>query len=568
MSKPSFENIDRWFFEYTEGNLSPDQIREFDAFLERYPSLKEELGVWSDAKISPESVENADWDSLKKPVAPFSLPLVALSVGVFIVGIAAYLWTLLPEEKRYAQSELDTAIISVEDGNVFSNKILAGSGKVEAANENPGTDAESVLQGESPKVNQRSKAALNIDQDVTDENIREDKPQGIDLSGDYKKMTAAAEKNMRTTREVRKRSNTDAVAADLPEIREYLGEDRDVIRDNDAVDYSKRIVDQSNTFKRKVSRLMHKIKRMADHPVALKNTKNRYFHVPMMTGFAANAGMVGSARGNRLQMTTRNQWVGETNQQLRNTISWDGYVYALRGGLGIDLNYNIYRGNTIEDWQTGLTYSPKFSLNKNVSIEPALRFKMGVKKLDIAPQSFGQTIEMDRNNVVAMFDNANQPPGTELWYRDLGLGLMLNTKWFYAGVNVDNVGGHYNNYYSSDSNGDFRAQSNFKAIAGTEYESLNRDIRLSGYAFYQNFGALNELWAGVNTQYKWMQLGVAANNNADIAGSAGIVFNKLALHYNIDYVESQLLVKKQLSHQITLRLLLPPSRYAAKFLKI
>ncbi len=566
MSKPSFENIDRWFFEYTEGNLSPDQIKEFDAFLESYPSLKEELEIWSDAKISSGPLEGGDWESLKKPVVPFSMPLAALIFGVLIIGAAAYWWTLMPGEKRYAQADLDTAIIGVEDKAVFANKVLASSN----SSDEKDNEASNIKRVSAEIIQKSNKQAVSAQAIIDDADTKIDGDDVDQLSGDYKKLIAAEEHEKRDASLHREQLYPNAIADDLPEIRSYLDhkEQRDHNDVEDKVDYSKRIVDQSNTFKRKISRLLRKVKRMADHPVALKNTKNQYFHVPMMTGFAANAGMVGAARGNRVQMTTRNQWVGEASQQLQNTISWDGYVYALRGGLGVDFNYNTYRENTVEDWQAGLTYSPKFSLSKNVSLEPALRFKMGVKKLDIPAQSLGQSIEMDRNNVVAMFDNANQPTGTELWYRDVGLGLMLNTKWFYAGLNVDNVGGHYNNYYSSQPQGDFRANTNFKAVAGTEYESLSRDMRLSGYVFYQNFGALNELWAGANAQYKWMQFGMAVNNNADIAGSAGVVFNKLSLHYNVDYVESQLLARKQLSHQITLRVLLPPSRYAAKFLKI
>ena len=566
MSKPSFENIDRWFFEYTEGNLSPDQIKEFDAFLELYPSLKEELEIWSDARISSEPLEEGDWESLKKPVVPFLIPLAAFIFGVLIIGAAAYWWTLLPGEKRYAQADLDTAIIGVEDQAVFANKVLANS-----SSQDENDDEVSNIKSVSSRITQKSNKEVLTARIVQDDDDTEaDADRRDQLSRDYKKFIAAEEHEGLDAPHHREQLYRNAIAADLPEIRSYL--DHKVERRHkgieDEVNYSKRIVDQTNTFKRKISSLMRKVKRMADHPVALKNTKNQYFHVPMMTGFAANAGMVGAARGNRVQMTTRNQWVGEANQQLKNTISWDGYVYALRGGLGVDFNYNTYRENTVEDWQAGLTYSPKFSLSKNVSLEPALRFKMGVKKLDIPAQSLGQSIEMDRHNVVAMFDNANQPTGTELWYRDVGLGIMLNTKWFYAGLNVDNVGGHYNNYYSAQPQGDFRANTNFKAIAGTEYESLSRDMRLSGYVFYQNFGTLNELWAGANAQFNWLQFGMAVNNNAGIAGSAGVAFNKLALHYNVDYVESQLLAKKQLSHQITLRVLLPPSRYAAKFLKI
>lgn len=54
MSNPSFENIDRWFFEYTEGNLSPAQVEQLESFISAHPELQGELEVWKQAHVSEE----------------------------------------------------------------------------------------------------------------------------------------------------------------------------------------------------------------------------------------------------------------------------------------------------------------------------------------------------------------------------------------------------------------------------------------------------------------------------------------------------------------------------------
>jgi hypothetical protein len=361
----------------------------------------------------------------------------------------------------------------------------------------------------------------------------------------------------------------DVQSNDLPEIINYLnGEDQ--INASTLAERSTDVkkVEVAGSFKRKMRSILRKIKRMADQPIALKNTKDQYFHVPMMTGFTANYGMVGSARGNRFQLTSRNQWVGHANQQLQNTASWDGYVYALRGGLGVDVSYNDYQNSAIQNYSAALTYSPKFSINKNVSIEPALRFKMGVVDVNSNAPIIGSNIEMLRSNVTPLFVDEGNPIGSKLWYRDLGAGIMLNTKWFYAGLNVDNLGRHYKNYYSSDINANHRESTHLTGVIGTEYESLTKDMKISGYALFQNYGELNELWGGVNAQYKWIQGGVATSTNLGMAASLGVVFDKVSLHYNLDRTYSMLKNEKLLSHQLTMRILMKPSRYAAKFLNM
>ena len=53
MSGPSFENIDRWLFEYVEGNLTNEQIRQLEAFLLDHPEFDLDLDSWQMTKVEP-----------------------------------------------------------------------------------------------------------------------------------------------------------------------------------------------------------------------------------------------------------------------------------------------------------------------------------------------------------------------------------------------------------------------------------------------------------------------------------------------------------------------------------
>ena len=53
MSGPSFENIDRWLFEYVEGNLTNEQILQLEAFLLDHPEFDLDLDSWQMSKVEP-----------------------------------------------------------------------------------------------------------------------------------------------------------------------------------------------------------------------------------------------------------------------------------------------------------------------------------------------------------------------------------------------------------------------------------------------------------------------------------------------------------------------------------
>ncbi|MDA9072069.1 hypothetical protein N9J85_00060 [bacterium] len=43
MSKIGLHNYEAWFLDYSEGNLTENQMMELEVFLEQHPNLKQEL---------------------------------------------------------------------------------------------------------------------------------------------------------------------------------------------------------------------------------------------------------------------------------------------------------------------------------------------------------------------------------------------------------------------------------------------------------------------------------------------------------------------------------------------
>ena len=60
------ENYEAYFLDYIEDNLSPKEIDMLIVFLEKNPTLKNELEFYDEISLSPSSSSTFDNNSLKK----------------------------------------------------------------------------------------------------------------------------------------------------------------------------------------------------------------------------------------------------------------------------------------------------------------------------------------------------------------------------------------------------------------------------------------------------------------------------------------------------------------------
>lgn len=563
MSNLSFENIDRWLFEYTEGNLSNSQVNQLENFVFLHPELNIDLEAWKSSKVEKETVA---FDAIAYQQGSHLLGLIWLSAAsTFLIFALTYAFSpsLFTVKNKYQAQPIDVAFIMSNETETetyeFNNQLALNTNDFSAnKNSNKAVNSdenESVTSQRNAYVNNNQFSLKNSNALVAAEQKENNpRPDLSDVLVDQ--LVNRVADNGKSKK-----------APKLDDVIASLSKNEDIA--NERSSYSKKTNSykgKNMTLKKRFSSMARQLKKMADQPVALRNSKDPHFHAPFMTGFNSNFGMVGTLMRNRFQSTSRNQWVSNENQQLMTNFSWDNYIYQLRGGLGVDATYSSYGNGGLENYNVAITYSPKLSISNNVSLEPAMRFKTGMTSLDNQSNIIGRDIEFRRQQVQGVFTNGETPIGSQLWYRDLGVGMLLNTKWFYAGVNMDNVHRHYNNYYSADLNADHRASHHFTSIIGTEYTPIGKSLTYSAYAIHQKFGELNEVWFGGNVQWNWIQVGAGMNNHKDLGASFGFTFDQFSLMYNLDYIESKLLDQQLLSHQITMRVLLRPNRFAAKYL--
>jgi hypothetical protein len=557
MSNPSFDNIDKWLFEYTEGNLSSHHENQLNQFLVKNPEFEMDLDAWESAKVEASVEVYADTDSHhRKPIAWMLSSSIFVSAGLAL-GIGWFALNNIENStqvesvartneityiKKIRQNSLNTSSDSIDFTLSWSQSTK------DFLNLTPSNSTSKPL-SKGNAVGQSSRTIKNKELIAT---------RGINILKDINEKLG----DIKTTNllsEISKTENIETIDVYTASQTDYK---RSVNLNDNAIENTK-AVSRSNegissnynkSISAKLKSTIRKIIRMTDNPIALTNSKDIYYHTPGMQALDVNFGSVGSLLVPRIQSLSRAQWTGHGNQQIYNQISFDTYVREIRGGIGVQLNHVHYGNGAYQVGQFALMYSPKFSVTKNVVLEPAIRFKMGNKRLSNQKMVPGQLVELDRQNEL-IYENESLNTSTQnLWYKDVGFALMSNTKWFSAGIQIDNIGRHYSKVFESSDENDY-AERHITATLGTDYVSRTKLFSFSPYIMYQKMENLSEIWGGSIFRYKKFIFGGGISSLGDYAGSIGIKTNRLMITYAVDNTQSVLAKEGLFSQQFTLRIL-------------
>ena len=591
MSNPSFSNIDRWLFELMEGNLSEEQVAQLETFLIQHPELDVDRDMWELSKVDNFVVAYPHTDKIirRRPVGLFMSMGMASIAGIIALGTVMY-WPSAVEQSTSvltSQTKTKKTIHKVDLQSAetqTTSEDVTGSGTMAATATS--TFQEVVPQAIQNQVGVEQTDRSNVEMASGEMANTIDSPNNVTNENSIH-LSSLQQINEQTTvvllsKQEEDKSVTTEEIEEVGAIHEQSELTEKVIQD---VSMNETVSEQEvkttttprttqthsvykETFSSKLRQAGRALSRMLDNPIALKNLKDPHYHLPGMQPTEVNFGSVGTLLATRVQTISRLQWAGQPNQQLINSVSVDGYSYGMRGGLGLVLSHSQYADGGIQNIQSSFTYSPKFSVSRNVIVEPSFRFTMGNKNIDPTKIQTGTMVEMERLNPHQFYAVGQMPIGRSLWYRDIGLGLSVNTRWFYASVQGDNLLKHADNIYSSNLTDIRRSGQHFIATIGTDYETRKENFGVSPYLVYQQYETLKEAWLGVNLRYKWITVGGAISSQLDPAVSVGIKFNHFMLAYNADMTHSEVLGKQFLSHQLTIRILTKPSRMGQRLLNL
>ena len=621
MSKPSFSNIDLWLFEYAEGNLSPEQASQLELFILEHPELDIDRDMWEMSKVNITPVAYPEQEKLykRKPVyGYFGAGVTAMSLILLISG---YFWlndsqlvhetneinashelgsttfsqaNSIETDLRTEISDLKNLVASLEEqmnverGNSFhvtqvrANLTTPQSATINANNrsESAGLELSNVASNNSESIsntNTSANSSFNQGVNIFSPTVEPVSPLVMELNNGNQEETSTLSNSQSNLTEllseITEENRIDPIAWQDMSATESQSFYSTRIDKNSSYNNSGFSSNYQDAFKYKFSKAMRSLQRMMDNPIALKNFRDPFYHVPGTITNDLNFGATGTVIAPRVQTMSRLQWEGTDQEMFSNEIAVDGYSYRLCGGIGLQVAHDFYNNGGIQRSQVAMTYSPKISVNRKISVEPAVRFKIGNKLLNASRMEGQSQVEMMAGNVIDYYTDGTSPVGRKLWYKDLGLGLNVNTEWFYASAQFDNIFQHRDNMYSANTENKRRAGTHFVATIGTDWESKKSswetqrgDFGLSPYLVYQKFENINELWAGANFRCYWFTIGGAISSNLDPAASLGVKFKNFSLMYNADYLHSGISENRSLSHQLTLRITGKPNRMGQRFL--
>jgi len=527
MTSPNFNNIDKWLFDYTEGNLSIKQESMLENYILNHPELEVDLDMWRLSNIKTSTSFVNDIEIAKKTYAINSYYVVNL-IGVILI-----------------------LLIGPQDHFESINKMISSE---------PFSKAQNVNNSTIPSIDHNKVVTLIETQDIDDPTIQylSMNSQNNTLLEENSYLADVSDENNSETRitHVNPLINHGSDALTLSKLPynfdltlNYSNSNLQIRNESESIAKD----DNSLSIKFKTKQLINKIDKLLSKNVALSNYRDHYYLIPGISSLDANLSSTGSVSQSRFQSVSRMRWFNTDQHKYTQQLSFDAYARPIRSGIGAQVNYESYADGTIQDWNAALILSPKIALSRNILLEPVAKLKMGNKLLDI------NKVE---NNTMAIFNSSSpqmfsydtsQNIGRKLWYRDIDLGLTLNTNMFYLGIQATNVLAHSEDIYQNNQNETYKTPTAFSMFAGTQYVSRNEKLSFHPYVYFRTINKENDYFAGFSLDLDKIFVGASYDFNNQYSGSLGLSLDRFALIIQSTNSYNPYLNQNLYTHQLTLR---------------
>ena len=554
--QPTHENIDRWLFDYTEGNLSAQQEQQLESFLMNHPDLELDLDAWELAKIDAAPMVFENKTSLYKKrnyktTFAFASLLLLLISGIVFFGNrtkeetqtnANNARTIKTSTVQKAPSTRKTTTTRVNADQLTSlaerqfiaipvstpyETSMALAGQIPPNQ----SELEQVSQNESSfdfsKRNVLSFASLDnaIENELTEMSLMNLFPLKNMLVVGYR--------------------------------TDFKNEKLSFTKENVLTDVSLGNID-----------LFRKIDQLLSKDIGLSNNQSYDYAITGQSNLDLNFSSVGTTSQTRFQaMSSMRSFDNPSQLKLVNQLSLDGYSRGMRAGFGIQANYDVFSEGLIKNSQVALIFSPKIALSRKISIEPALRFKMGTQTLNQDKLKNFSSVEMNNGQVNQFQFDSTLAIGQTLWSRDLDAGLSIHTPLFFLSAQINNVFRHNENIFTNDG-ATLRASNLWNVITGTQYTSRNEKLIFAPYALYQHSNYQQQLFGGFTFKAGKAQFGMSYGNLTTGNLSLGYVGENFALIGQSGFGTLQSTQQRTFTHQLTLRIHSSVSKKARRYISL
>jgi len=590
-------NLDKWFFDYFEGNLSSHEILELKDYLASNPSAHADFEAWKEtyqtskekskriplyAGASGLLVETSLLTRINWNVAA----LLAIVIGS--IGTIGYLSFQSPSFSESALSVIDNEELKAHFGTTTNN--------------------------EGINANQINEITSD---DLTHFNLNKQRMVRIDFNSIYFARNNYSNSNVNSTnsnRVVNDFNNSQSSRETHPDIVEYLfvnseSHINDFLSINKAksksastillnskgeleVDYNLISEDNLNTVfqkdkynfldftkvatrgfdrkkdKRKVTasdnnalisersfkgKSDDKVKKVRKNKsiakeLSLYNVHDPIFvksyQLPMQNNYAL-AGDLGLPR---VKFGVRDQFKNSFSNSITMNVSADWYLERLQAGIGVSAQKTALPNIDGTKESYGITYNQKFEIDRLKSFSLALTYNYNSFSLD--SDHLNSTFALNSGQDLNLNLSKQNVIGN-----DLALSTWYNGERFYGGFSVSNL------LLSKNTLANLLTGSNNRSIdysvqLGTDYKTMAySNFIVSPQLNYEKHSKTHELWLGSTFKYYWIVAGVSASTQKSAKAIAGIQNSKFRLMYGYDLNNSSPENGLFNSHELSLRIL-------------
>lgn len=270
-----------------------------------------------------------------------------------------------------------------------------------------------------------------------------------------------------------------------------------------------------------------------------------------------NPAFAGSEICPRFSMNYRNQWPGLGHSFVTYTASFDAYVSAVNGGVGLQLINDVQGDGVIKTTGLDAMYSYTLEVSKRFNIAGGFQASYVQRKLDWGSLVFPDMI--DEYYGIIYDTKETTPVSLSKDYFDFSAGAVGFGQNFYFGVAVHHLAQPEESFYnSSDAILPRKYTAHFGAKIPLQHRNYQRgELSLSPNFMYQRQLDFEQLNYGLYLQRKSVTFGVWVRNNLDFHFDSfimliGFVQDQFKFSYSYDLTVSNIAKETLGAHEVSL----------------
>lgn len=573
-------NIEKWCFDYFEGNLTSLERWEFERFILEHPEYQAEFEAWKSASDSDDDAVPAYMgaEALLVGATFYGSLAFRLSVGLVLtlaIGVLGYFQWGSVEKEYVSQSGLlemkwspddhKLAMITFNDYAYGDYEVKTNTSTSYVTNyvyetdNHYGDDPNSIEWSESNidlgdytlSINQNNESEENAYNELAYQelkNVSEDVlfSQGSKLKDNYEEddKTLFEHLGIDHSRYSFLNFNNSKVKGIGGNYNSSKNKNKHGKNDNHATIAQNSPKKGKNGGHNKKSNFFQNLKHLE---LGLTNINDPIAIAPNANVIAVNPALAGQLGVTRLKLNVRNQWWNTSESFYRGSAYFDTYFEKIQAGVSLGSEYNVTDDGkqTINKYM--FTYAQKFSLSRNTNISVGLSYEMNK---GVNNGALNDKNEFYANSPITSNSLENQ------WKSDLGVSTWYSGKYFFGGFNVTNLLG--NTFIAThEGNSTYFNNINFSVQMGTDYKkSMFANTVISPFVQYNKLGDHQDLWLGSVFRIKGLVLGGSVATSKSARAILGLQGNKFRITLSSDYGKSLLLNEYAFSHELSMRILL------------